>query len=143
MKLKVRLNFVVLTEDPGEMTRPAKVGKNYQLISSSGSSLAPTILSASHALTTRTPPRSIHATCITREDGPFDHFRKSSLTRFTLGVTGFQLAPTRPRLPSSVPGTWAWSPGGHPRRAWAAFPGNAGPKGKERRGGKGKGREGK
>lgn len=29
MKLKVRLNFVILTEDPGEMTRPAKVGKNY------------------------------------------------------------------------------------------------------------------
>lgn len=29
MKLKVRMNFVVLTEYAGEVTRAAKVGKNY------------------------------------------------------------------------------------------------------------------
>ena len=46
MKLKVRLNFVLLTEYAGEVT---KVGKNYYLISSSGRSLA-SILSVHTAL---------------------------------------------------------------------------------------------
>lgn len=36
--------------------------------------------------------------------------KKSSVTRFTLEVTGFRLAPTRPRRPTIVPETWAESP---------------------------------
>lgn len=67
--------------------------------------------------------------------------KKSSLTRFTLEVMGFRLAPTRPRLPTTVPETWAEGPdlpslagkGGLP-----AFPHNAGPdggRGEKKRGG--------
>lgn len=154
MKLKVRLNFVLLTEYAGEVT---KVGKNYQLISSSGRSLA-SILSVHMLLPDTLHPAPYPGTGIRWGGGggvPLDHFFKKVL-RLVLpqGSRGLRrhaggLKPPMPFFAS--PGSLGTNPG-RATRAWQGLPpcppsqrgaqGEGGEKRREDRR-RGEGREGK